>query len=57
MNNINIINNNINIKESFGDFSILNEVDIIDHPSIYDFAKIVSNYLKMERIYEKEKTK
>lgn len=44
---LDIINNSIHIKEVFGDFSILNETDPIDHPAIYDFTKIVFNYIKM----------
>lgn len=38
------------IKTAFGSFAILDTVEPEDMPSIASFAKIVSNYLKMERI-------
>ena len=50
MTEIETIQSNSEIKEAFGDFDILNKVEVIDHPAIYLFARIVCNYLKMERI-------
>jgi len=53
MSDLTIIENNMYIKEAFGNFNILNDLDPLYHPEIYHFAKIVSNYLKMQRIKEK----
>jgi len=45
-----IINNSVTFKHAFGSFVILDNIDVVDHPEIYEFAKIVSNYLKMQQI-------
>ena len=55
MNELEIITGNMHVKDAFGSFAILDKVEIVDHPSIYHFARIVSNYLKMQRIGEKRK--
>lgn len=47
-----IINQNDDIKSVFGSFAILDEIDIIDHPQLYQFAKIVNNYLHMKKILD-----
>jgi hypothetical protein len=43
-----IINSNDDFKEVFGSFSLLNTVDVIDHPKLYRFATIVRNYTIMK---------
>lgn len=53
MTDLQLIDNNQNIKEAFGSFSILNEIEVEDHPAVYGFAEIVCNYLKMVRIWKK----
>lgn len=50
MKDIVLITNNIDVKEAFGSFAILDEVEVFDHPRIYQFARIISNYKKMKRI-------
>lgn len=52
---IKIIENGIHMKEAFGGFEILNDIDPIDHPAVYDFAKIIFNYLKMSEAHERIK--
>lgn len=54
MKDLDIITNNMNIKDAFGSFKILDEVDPIDHPQIYKFATIVCNYLKMNRLNDEK---
>ena len=52
MSDIETITKSIEFKEAFGSFAILDEIDPMDHPQIYHFARIISNYLKMNRIDE-----
>ncbi len=42
------------IKEVFGSFDILNEIESEDLPAVYQFAKIILNYTKMVRILKEE---
>lgn len=56
MNDIEIIINNEAIKTAFGSYAILDKFEVWEHPSIYKFAKIVSNYLVMqEKLKEDDK--
>ena len=48
-----IINHNDDIKEAFGSYAILDQFEVWEQPAIYQFARIVSNYMKMQRILEK----
>ena len=52
MKDIDIITNNMEVKEAFGSFSILDDADPFDHPAMYKFARIICNYLKLQRINE-----
>jgi len=52
MNNIQIITNNEPIKTAFGSYAILDQFEVWEHPAIYQFAKIVSNYLMMTKKLE-----
>lgn len=52
MKDMDLITNNIEFKEAFGSFEILDDIDPMDHPQIYRFARIISNYLKLQRINE-----
>ena len=52
MKDIEIIMGNMEVKEAFGFFSILDDVDPFDHPAMYRFARIICNYLKLQRIDE-----
>ena len=45
-----ILTRNNDIKEAFGSYAILDKVEIWDQSAIYKFARIVSNYLKMQKI-------
>lgn len=56
MNDINIITQNEAIKTAFGSFAILDKFEVWEHPSIYQFAKIVSNYLNMTHKLEELKS-
>lgn len=48
-----IINNHLAIKETIG-FAIFDEIPIRDHPAVIDFANIISNYLKISRLNDRE---
>jgi hypothetical protein len=50
-----IINNSINLKTAFGSFAVLDDIEEYDHPAIYKFATIVSNYLAMQKKLEEMK--
>lgn len=43
-----IIIHNDDIKEAFGTYAILDQFEVWEQPAIYKFARIVSNYLKMQ---------
>lgn len=47
---LNIINRGIEVKETLGSFRIFDEIDPIDHPAVYQFIKIVYNYTKISKI-------
>ena len=47
-----IINHNSDIKDAFGSYAILDQFEVCDHPAIYQFARIVTNYLKMQHAIE-----
>ena len=49
MNQLQIINNSTYIKETIG-FAILDEINVIDHPAVIEFCKIVYNYTKMKNV-------
>jgi len=51
------INNSSAMMRVFGGFSVLDNIDIVDHAAIYDFAIIVENYLNMTEILKNEKEK
>lgn len=53
MNNIKIMDNAIAIKRAFGSFAILDKFEVYDLPEVIQFAKIVSNYLGMQEIMNK----
>ena len=53
MNELQIINNSIVIKETIG-FKLLDEFDIIDIPNVIKFCNIIWNYQKMCKIKEEE---
>lgn len=48
MNDIQIITNNEPIKTAFGSYAILDQFEVWEHPTVYKFAKIISNYLAMQ---------
>jgi hypothetical protein len=54
MNNLQIIVNNEAIKTAFGSYAILDKIEVWDHPAVYQFAKIISNYLAMLEKIEKQ---
>ena len=54
MNELQIINNSIAIKETIG-FKILDEFEVVDIPNVIKFCNIVYNYLKMSEVNEREK--
>ena len=54
MNKLDIIDNAIHFKRAFGSFVILDDIDSVDHISVYEFAKIVSNYLAMDEKLKNE---
>jgi hypothetical protein len=56
MSNISIITQNEAIKTAFGSFAILDQFEVWEHPSIYQFAKIVSNYIMMQDKIEELKS-
>lgn len=39
-----------NAKEAFGTLAVLDDVEIQDMPAVLDFAKVVSNYMKISRL-------
>jgi hypothetical protein len=47
MHDLDIIINNEAIKTAFGSYSILDQFEVWEHPVIYQFARIVTNYLMM----------
>ena len=49
MKDIEIITLNEPIKTAFGSYAILDQFDVWEQPAIYQFARIVSNYMKMTR--------
>jgi len=49
MNELQIIGNAITIKNTIG-FAIFDEIDVVDHPTIICFCKIVDNYCKMVKL-------
>jgi|ADurb_Total_1113_FD_contig_111_71245_length_2266_multi_3_in_0_out_0_3 hypothetical protein len=55
MNDLKTIDDAIVIKEVFGSFKILDEFEPWDIPSIIDFARIVYNYTKMEKLLDETK--
>lgn len=57
MNDLQIIINNEPIKIVFGSYAILDQFEVWEHPAIYKFAKIVSNYLAMQEKLETIKQK
>lgn len=44
-----IINHNDDIKEAFGSYAILDQFEVWEQPAIYKFARIVRNYLMMQK--------
>jgi len=50
-----IINHNDDIKDAFGSYTILDQFEVWEQPAIYQFARIVSNYMKMIRKLEELK--
>ena len=42
------------IKEVFGSFDILNDIESEDLPAVYQFSKIVLNYIKMTEALKEE---
>jgi len=50
MNKLQIIDNAIVIKEVFGSFKILDEIEPWDIPEVIQFARIVFNYQKMTNL-------
>lgn len=55
MDDLNIINNAIAIKETIG-FKILDDIDEVDHPNVIRFAIIAYNYMKMKQIDDSKET-
>ena len=47
-----IINHNSDIKEAFGSYAILDQFEVWEQPAIYQFARIVANYVKMQKKLE-----
>lgn len=52
-NDLETINRGIEVQETLGSFKIFDEIDPVDHPTVYQFIKIIWNYKKMKEIYEK----
>jgi hypothetical protein len=44
-----IINRNCDIIDAFGTMSVLDGLEWEDQSAVYDFARIVSNYMKMQK--------
>jgi len=42
------------MKDVFGSFNILNDIESEDLPAVYQFAKIAWNYTKMSKILKEE---
>lgn len=38
---------NSDFKEVFGSFKLLDDADVFDHIAMYQFARIVKNYINM----------
>lgn len=53
MNSLETISRGIEVQETIG-FKLFDEVDPVYHESLYSFARIVYNYLKMQRINERQ---
>ena len=45
------------IKEVFGSFDILNDIESEDLPAVYQFSKIACNYIKMTEALKEENEK
>ena len=45
------------MKDVFGSFDILNDIESEDLPAVYQFAKVAWNYTKMVRILKEEELK
>ena len=56
MNNLQVIDNAIVIKEVFGSFKILDEIDTLDIPEVIQFARIAYNYKMMSEKIEELKS-
>jgi len=39
-----------NVKQTFGSFSILDQIEVTDYQAVCEFSKIVQNYLKMKSL-------
>ena len=48
MNKLQIIDNAIVIKDVFGSFKVLDDIEPWDIPAVIQFARIVYNYTKMQ---------
>ena len=51
MNCLDSINKGIEVQETIG-FKLFDEVDPLYHDSLYSFARIIYNYLKMTNLKE-----
>ena len=45
--NIIILDANDDFKEVFGSFKLLDDIDVFDHTAVYQFARIIRNYINM----------
>lgn len=54
-NDLSIMDRGIEVKETIGSFKIFDDIDPIDHSAVYQFIKIVYNYLKMKNILNNDK--
>jgi len=48
-----IVDDHLAFKAVFGGFAVLDEIDVVDHPEVLEFAKTVANYVKMKEIEQK----
>jgi len=49
MDDLEIINRAIDVKETIGSFKIFDSIDPVDHPAVYEFLKICHNYIKLSK--------
>jgi hypothetical protein len=49
-----LVDFHMTIKGAFGSFKILDDIEPEDMPALYQFAKVVTNYISMNNALKKE---